>query len=185
VGLFGEEVEIRSPAQAVRCGIAYLSEDRQGTGIHTDFSVIHNVTMISLRKYCRILIRGRAEAERASYYVDAFNIKTESLRTRLEHLSGGNQQKVALAKELDTEPAIFIFDEPTRGIDIKAKSEIYAFVRHLVEQGIACIVISSDLEEVIGLCDRVAVMRAGHLAGILSGDRICEEEIMYLATGVK
>ena len=128
--------------------------------------------------------RRREERATAARYRDAFHIKTDSLDTLLEFLSGGNQQKVALAKGLDPTPRVFIFDEPTRGIDVKAKSEIYAFIHKLLGEGIACILISSDLEEIIGLCHRVAVMREGHIAGTLEGAHINEPEIMFLATGV-
>ncbi len=181
----GKERDITSPADAVRSGIAYLSEDRQGTGILTSFNVIHNVTLVSLRRYCRLLVDGKRERERAEFYARTFNIKAPSLRARLEYLSGGNQQKVSLAKSLDPEPQILILDEPTRGIDVSAKREIYDFIGELALSGISCILISSELEEIIGLCNRVVVMREGRVAGILEGDRINEEEIMYYATGVK
>jgi ribose transport system ATP-binding protein len=184
LAVHGSPARIRSPGDAVRQGIAYLSEDRQGTGVLTNFTVTTNTTLVSLRKYARILIDRRKEKEKAQHYVDAFNIKTEGLDTRLEHLSGGNQQKVALAKGLDPEPRIFIFDEPTRGIDVNAKGEIYAFIHRLVSRGIACILISSDLEEVIGMCRRVAVMRGGRLAGFVEDDHVNEHDIMLLATGV-
>ncbi|MEI6973039.1 MAG: ATP-binding cassette domain-containing protein, partial [bacterium] len=157
---------------------------RQGTGILTSFSVVDNVTLISLRKYGHFITNQTKVRERASHYIKAFNIRTASLHTRLEFLSGGNQQKVALSKGLDPDPLIFVLDEPTRGIDVNAKREIYAFIRKLVQSGISCIMISSDLEEVIGMCHRVAVMREGRIAGIVEGDHINEEDIMLLATGV-
>ena len=103
----------------------------------------------------------------------------------MNELSGGNQQKGVIAKSLDTDPELFIFDEPTRGIDIKSRSEIYFFIRALAEKGTSCIIISSDLEEVIGLCPKVLVMREGKIAGILEQEKINEKEIMYLATGIK
>ena len=105
--------------------------------------------------------------------------------TPIRELSGGNQQKGAIAKSLDHSPEIFIFDEPTRGIDIKSRSDIYYFINGLARQGMACLIISSDLEEVIGLCRRVAVMREGTVAGVLEDEHVNEKEIMYLATGVK
>ena len=182
--LDGEEIRINSPRDAVRHRIAYLSEDRQGTGILTSFSVVNNVTLISLRKYGHFITNRNKARDRASHYINAFNIRTASLHTRLEFLSGGNQQKVALSKGLDPNPLIFILDEPTRGIDVNAKREIYAFIRKLVQSGISCIMISSDLEEVVGMCHRVAVMREGRIAGIVEGDHINEEDIMLLATGV-
>lgn len=181
----GKECVVNSPRDAIRHGIAYLSEDRQGIGILTSFNVVANTTLVSLGKYCRLLINARKEREKARFYVDTFNIKTPSLETRLEFLSGGNQQKVSLAKSLDPGPEIFILDEPTRGIDVNAKKEIYDFIQQLVMSGISCILISSELEEIIGMCNRVAVMREGRIAGILEGERINEEEIMYYATGLK
>ena len=105
--------------------------------------------------------------------------------TELRFLSGGNQQKVALAKCLDIHPEVFIFDEPTRGVDIGARSDIYTFISELAQSGVACLLISSDLEEIIGMCDRVLVMRSGELAGCVERERVTEEEIMYLATGVQ
>ena len=103
----------------------------------------------------------------------------------LRYFSGGNQQKVYLARWVDTDPAILILDEPTRGIDVNAKREIYEFIHRLAERGISCIVISSEMEEVIGLCSRVYVMKEGAIAGCLEGDRINEEEIMFHATGIQ
>ena len=172
------------PRQAVSAGIACLSEDRQGSGILTPFSVRANITLVSLASYCHPLIDQRQEKRTAGKYISAFQIRTPSTETLLQELSGGNQQKVAIAKGLDSNPSLFIFDEPTRGIDIKAKSEVYSFIRDLLDKGIACILISSDLEEIIGLCNRVAVMREGHLAGFLQDENITEKQIMYLATGV-
>ena len=184
IRLFGKEVKLDSPRKALDAGIAYLPEDRQGTGILTGFSVASNVTLSSLKRYCHPLISTEEENKAAQGYVEAFHIKTPGTATPLCDLSGGNQQKVAIAKGLDCKPSVFIFDEPTRGIDIKAKSEVYAFINSLLEQGLACMLISSDLEEVIGLCNRIAVMREGTLAGEVSGDEISEEAIMYLASGV-
>jgi ribose transport system ATP-binding protein len=117
--------------------------------------------------------------------VESFNIKAASLKTKLEFFSGGNQQKVSLAKSLDTQPEIFIVDEPTRGIDVNAKREIYHFLKQLASNGIACIFISSELEEILGMCTRVVVMREGHITGILDEDEMTEKEIMLYATGLK
>ncbi len=185
ITLFGRPYRPTSPAQAIAAGLAYLSEDRQGSGVLVDFSVANNVTLASLRQYCRPFISKSRENAQTQHYIDAFHIKAPGTDAPLRSLSGGNQQKVAIAKGLDTAPKLFIFDEPTRGIDINAKSDVYAFIRRLVDQGISCLLISSDLEEVIGMCSRIAVMRAGSIAGEVSGDRLNEEEIMYLATGVK
>jgi ribose transport system ATP-binding protein len=179
------EVDIRRPSDAVRCGIAYLSEDRQGIGVLTSFGLAENTTLVSLKDYCRLLIDFRKERERAGFYMNRFSIKAPSIDARLEFLSGGNQQKVSLAKCLDPGPEIFILDEPTRGIDVYAKREIYDFIHELVASGISCILISSELEEIIGMSNRVAVMRDGRISGVVEGGHINEEEIMYYATGVK
>ena len=181
----GKEVHIKNPTDAVKNNIAYLSEDRQGTGIITSFDMTGNITLNSLRDYCKVLINHKKERETTKKYVGNFNIKAASLKTKLEFFSGGNQQKVSLAKSLDTQPEIFIVDEPTRGIDVNAKREIYLFLKQLASNGIACIFISSELEEILGMCTRVVVMREGHITGILDEDEMTEKEIMLYATGLK
>jgi ribose transport system ATP-binding protein len=183
----GKELVINEPADAVAAGISYLSEDRQGSGIITGFTVTRNITLVSLGNYCRSLLRlidKRGEKDKVQGYVDSFRIKTDSLDKRLENLSGGNQQKVSLAKSIDTHPEILIVDEPTRGVDVSAKFEIYLFINELAKKGISCIFISSELEEIIGMCNRVVVMRDGKTVGTLEGDDINEEKIMFYATGV-
>jgi len=181
----GEKKVIDSPSKAVKNNIAYLPEDRQGVGILTNFNIPSNITLISLKEYTKILINHKKVKNKAKYYIDEFNIQTPSLDIELEYLSGGNQQKVSFSKCLDIEPNIIIFDEPTRGIDVNAKMEIFNFIQELVKSGISVIFISSELEEIIGMCSRVVVMRSGKITGILEGDHINEEEIMYHATGVK
>ena len=182
----GKVVRIKSPAQAVSSGIAYLTEDRQSSGIIHSFPLAWNCSLISLRKYCvGSFIRKKKENAAASEYIRRFEIRTTSGAAPIGELSGGNQQKGAIAKSLDPAPEIFIFDEPTRGIDIKSRSDIYFFISELARCGMACLIISSDLEEVIGLCRRVAVMREGTVAGVLADEHVNEKEIMYLATGVK
>ena len=132
-----------------------------------------------------VRLRKNKERKQAETYVDKFDIKAASLSTHLINLSGGNQQKVYLSKWMDTSPEILILDEPTRGIDINTKKEIYHFIRSLTEQGVSVIVISSEMEEIVGLCHRVVVMRNGGKAGELEGADINDEEIMYYATGLK
>jgi ribose transport system ATP-binding protein len=183
--IHGKEVHIKNPTDAVKHNLAYLSEDRQGTGIITSFDMTGNITLNSLRDYCKVLINHKKERETTKKYVESFNIKAASLKTKLEFFSGGNQQKVSLAKSLDTQPEIFIVDEPTRGIDVNAKREIYHFLKQLASNGIACIFISSELEEILGMCTRVVVMREGHITGILDEDEMTEKEIMLYATGLK
>lgn len=179
----GNRLQPRSPSDSVQAGISYLPEDRQGTGLLADFTVADNITLVSLARYCHPFISESQIEARAASYIARLHLKTRSARTPIRDLSGGNQQKAAIARGLDTLPQLFIFDEPTRGIDVNAKHEVYAFIRQLLEEGIACIMISSDLEEVIGMCPRIAVMHEGRLAGFLEGDERTENSIMYLATG--
>jgi ribose transport system ATP-binding protein len=180
-----EQLAIHTPRDAVRAGIGYLSEDRQGTGVLTSFEVAKNVTLVSLARYLRPLVDVRRERAQAQRYVDRFSIRTPGVDTRVELLSGGNQQKVSLAKSIDADPRILIVDEPTRGIDVGAKQDIYRFVRELADRGVACLFISSELEEVIGMCSRVLVMREGRIVGQVEGAQVQEEEIMSHATGVR
>ncbi len=183
----GEHVTIRHPHDAVKAGLGYLSEDRQGSGIITSFSVAHNTTLVSLPRYSSNPLRWIDKARElkvADKYKNLFNLKTASLQTPLEFLSGGNQQKVSMSKSIDTEPLVLIVDEPTRGIDVSAKQEIYHFIHSLVQENIACIFISSEMEELIGMCHRVVVMKDGAVTGVLEGEKITEEEIMLYATGI-
>ncbi|MGD1832030.1 MAG: sugar ABC transporter ATP-binding protein [Sphaerochaetaceae bacterium] len=182
----GKKVVIRSPQEAVNYKLGYISEDRQGKGIVSDFTISQNITLIALARYVsHLLINKRAEIEKSEEYVKAFNIIAASPKMALRFFSGGNQQKVYLARWVETEPEILIFDEPTRGIDVNAKKEIYEFIHHLCDNGISCIIISSEMEEIIGLCSRVYVMREGKIQGVLKGKQIDEEHIMFLATGIK
>jgi ribose transport system ATP-binding protein len=182
----GEVVQFSNYRQALDTGFAYLSEDRQSTACLLDFSVAQNISLSSLKKYCKnFFISNNKEKQAAQQYISNFRIKTNSSDTLVRNLSGGNQQKVAIAKGLDTNPEVFIFDEPTRGVDINARNEIYSFIEQLAKDGVSCILISSDLEEIISNCARVIVMHQGTIKGELSDGEITEENIMYLATGVK
>ena len=183
----GKQIKIRHPKDAVRNKLGYISEDRQGKGIVQRFGIPQNISLISLRKkYLRNGFIDKAkEASEAKRYVKEFNIVAASLDNALQFFSGGNQQKVYLARWMDTEPEILILDEPTRGIDINAKSEIYEFVHHLAASGIGCILVSSEMEEIVGLCSRVYVLREGRVTGCLEGEDITEENIMFNATGIK
>ncbi len=184
IAVFGKKADIRRPADAVALGIAYLSDDRQGKGIVLGFDIPSNITLISLKKYARLLLDKGREKKTADAYVKRFGIRAASLGLDLRRLSGGNQQKVYLSKWMDTEPKVLILNEPTRGIDVNAKSEIYHFIRTLAESGIACLIISSELEEIMGLCPRVLVMREGGIVGELSGEDVNEETIMLHAAGL-
>ena len=182
----GARISPRSPRDAVAAGLGYLSEDRQGTGVLTAFALDENVTLTSLPSYARALglLDRAAEDESAKRWVDRFKVKATSVRQRLENLSGGNQQKISLAKSLDPAPHVLIVDEPTRGVDVAAKQEIYRFLAEIAAEGRAIILISSELEEILGMCRRVIVIREGRIAGELSGEALGERAIMYLATGV-
>jgi len=185
IAINGQHVEINSIADAVVWNLAYLSEDRQGKGLIMNFDIPKNITLISLAAYAKGLINGKKEEAAAREYVDRFDIKAASLHSHLANLSGGNQQKVYLSKWMDTQPNILILDEPTRGIDVNTKKEIYHFIRSLTEQGVSIIVISSELEEIMGVSNRVIVMRSGRIMGELTGEAINEQEIMFYAAGLK
>ena len=183
----GTSLKIKNPEDAVKAGLSYLSEDRQGSGIITSFSVAHNITLVSLPAYSdnpAQWIDKPGELETAEKYKNLFNLKAASLQTPLEFLSGGNQQKVSMSKSIDTKPMVLIVDEPTRGIDVSAKQEIYHFIHDLVQNNVSCIFISSEMEELIGMCHRVVVMKDGEVTGTLEDTKITEEEIMLLATGI-
>ncbi len=183
--LHGEKVEIQSPRDAVRQKIALLPEDRQNTGLLTEFDLSSNINLTSFAINNEFLIKYKKEVAKTKEYIDKFDINTPDLYSKVKQLSGGNQQKISIAKSLDINPDVFIFDEPTRGIDIGAKMEIFDFIHELVNKGISCIFISSELEEIIGMCNRVLVMRSGQISGVLEGEHINEQEIMYYATGLK
>ena len=185
IRLDGKAVRFRGAPAAVAAGIALLPEDRQGSGVLLDFPLEQNVTLTALAKERPWFIDRRRERERAEFYLGAFAIRAGSAASPVRELSGGNQQKVAIAKGLEPSPLVFLFDEPTRGVDVGARSEVYAFLRDLAARGVAVLLISSDLEEIIGMCRRTLVMRGGRLAGVLAGEHVNETEIMYLATGIK
>lgn len=181
----GQSIKVKTPRDAFSLNIALLSEDRQGSGLVMNFNLAENITLVSLPKYTSTLINHEKTLEVARQYQNDFSIKTDSVKMEVGRLSGGNQQKVYLAKLMDTAPDILILDEPTRGIDVNAKKEIYHFVQSLTKKGIAVILISSELEEIIGLSHRVIVMRDGRQMAELSGDDINEETIMSHAAGVQ
>ena len=155
-------------------------------GLITEMTVRENITLAGLHRCATwSLVRADRENEIACRQVDALHVKTPSIETQAMNLSGGNQQKVVLAKWLSLEPKVLIFDEPTRGIDVGAKAEIYRLMRDLADRGVAVIMISSDMEEVIGVSDRIAVMHEGEIAGFLKREEFSEQSIMHLAVGRK
>ena len=181
--MHGKKVDIRIPQDAVRAGIGYLSEDRKHFGLATGMDVRNNVVLASLGRFTGPggLLREGAMQDVAARYIDQLAIKTPSDRQEVRLLSGGNQQKIVIAKWLLRDCEVLIFDEPTRGIDVGAKNEIYKLLNALAQQGRAIIVISSELPEVLRLSHRIAVMCEGRLTGILPGGA-SQEEIMQLAT---
>ena len=185
VELAGKPVQLKSPRDAARHGLTYLSEDRKGKGLHVHFSLRPNLTLMALERYAKPWLNPAAEQAALRDAVQEFGIRTGALEVRASSLSGGNQQKLALAKVLHPGPSVVVLDEPTRGVDVGAKREIYHLVQRLTEQGLAVIVISSELMELIGLCHRVAVMRAGRLQTTLQEPNLTEEELIAHATGTR
>lgn len=182
IAVGGKEVSIRSPKDAIKYGIGLITEDRKGTGLVLSLSVVHNITLAALKKYCRgPFINRRKEWTAANRQIQQFAIKTPSGNQIVNFLSGGNQQKIVIAKVLLNDPEIIILDEPTRGIDIGAKAEIYKLMNSLAEQGKAIIMISSELPEILGMCSRILVMHNGKITAALDGEKTSQEEIMHYA----
>ncbi len=185
VELAGKPVQLKSPRDAARHGLTYLSEDRKGKGLHVHFGLRPNLTLMALERYAKPWLDPAAEQAALRDAVQEFGIRTGVLDVRASSLSGGNQQKLALAKVLHPGPSVVVLDEPTRGVDVGAKREIYHLVQRLAGEGLAVIVISSELMELIGLCHRVAVMRAGRLQTTLQEPHLTEEELIVHATGTR
>jgi ribose transport system ATP-binding protein len=184
VHLDGEPIVITSPRDAIRRGIGLLTEDRKNQGLVLGMSVAENTTLANLKELVgRGFMNRRAEREVTERYIGELAIKTPGPSQIVQNLSGGNQQKVVLAKWLFTDSKLLIFDEPTRGIDVGAKVEIYKLMNELVRKGVAILVISSELPEILGMCDRILVMHEGRIAGELAREGATQEQIMQLATG--
>ncbi|MEG2361586.1 MAG: ATP-binding cassette domain-containing protein, partial [Christensenella sp.] len=178
----GEKVRIKGPNDALEHKIGLVNEDRKGVGLVLPMSIRKNLTLSNLNKYFKGVVIGKKhENELADKMIDELSIKTPSGEQTVKNLSGGNQQKVVLGKLLLDEAEIMILDEPTRGIDIGAKSEIYKLICNLAEQGKAVIVVSSEMPEILGLCDRIIVLHEGVITGELMRDEFSQEEIMKLA----
>ena len=184
VHLNGQSLKLASPKDAIAAGLYLAPEDRRQSGLVIDFSIRDNITLPALKSYASAgLIDSKRETARATEMMQTINVKAPHANVRVGNLSGGNQQKVVLARWLALDPKVLIFDEPTRGIDVGAKAEIYGLIRQLSAQGVAVIVISSEMEEVLNLSDRLAVMHEGRITGILNRDQCNEEAVMRLATG--
>ncbi len=180
----GQPVTIRTPRDGFDNGLAYLTEDRKEAGLLLDKPLRENLTLAALERFGGWRIDAAAEEKALDRATQEFDIRAPRRDMAAGKLSGGNQQKLLLAKTMLTEPRILIIDEPTRGIDVGTKSQIYAFIRDLATKGLSVIVISSEMSEVIGLSDRVLVMREGRLAGEVAGDDMTEDNIVRLAMGV-
>jgi len=184
VKLNGKVLSFTGPRDAISHGVYLVPEDRRNCGLVVDFNVRENISLPNLDSYSTAkIINSARETTAALNAVKSINIKTPSPEMRAANLSGGNQQKVVLARWLTFSPKVIIFDEPTRGIDVGAKAEIYALIRKLASDGVSVIVISSEMEEVLGISDRIAVMHEGRITGILDRSQFSEEAVMHLATG--
>jgi len=182
----GEKFKCARPRDAIGHGIAMLTEDRRLTGIFSVLSVADNISIASLRKYKVEMFRIMLDRKRINHLVEEnvkkLSIKTPDIKTIIQSLSGGNQQKVIVSRWLANDPDVFIMDEPTRGIDVGAKYEIYTIIGNLAKQGKSIIMISSEMEELIGVADRIMVMCDGRVTGIVEGEDMNEVSIMELAT---
>ncbi|WP_310630258.1 sugar ABC transporter ATP-binding protein, partial [Paraburkholderia sp.] len=178
VEIGGRAVTLKHPRDAMRHGLTYLSEDRKGKGLHLNLSLQDNLTLMTLERYGHPLLDLKAARAALEKAVRDFGIRTGDLSSRARMLSGGNQQKLALAKFLQPDPRVIVLDEPTRGVDIGAKRDIYLLIERLAASGRAVVVISSELIELIGLAHRVAVMRAGRLVATLGHEHLNEEELI-------
>lgn len=179
----GNKSKFNLPEEAIRAGLAYVTEDRKGDGLILIQDVKQNITLANLTEISkRGVMDNNAEIKNAVEYKESLNIKTPSVEQKVGNLSGGNQQKVSVAKWLFAKPDIFILDEPTRGIDVGAKYEIYTIMNRLIQQGKSILMISSELSEVLGMSDRIYVVSGGRISGELPIEEATQEKIMEMAT---
>ena len=182
--MHGKEVSISNPIQAMRHGIGFVTEDRKSEGLVLDFSIKDNMMLTNLESVSKAgVLQSKQEDAEAAKYIEQLKVRCADAEQSVGSLSGGNQQKVVLAKWLRTKPEVLILDEPTRGVDIGAKKEIYSIINELAEQGVAILMISSELPEVIGMADRVLVMHEGKQTALLEKGELTQETIMHYATG--
>lgn len=184
IAVDGQTLQPRSPADGLAAGIAYISEDRKGDGLVLELSVRENMSLCALSEFNkRGKIDGKAERQAVSDYVRLFNIKTPSQDQLIKLLSGGNQQKVAIAKGLLTRPKVLILDEPTRGVDVGAKKEIYQLINQFKKEGMSIILVSSEMPEVLGMSDRILVMHEGRISAEFMAQDANQEKLMAAAVG--
>lgn len=181
----GKKVKVSSPQDIIKEGVALITEDRKVTGLNLSGTVNDNIAMVAIKKLLTNGLYNKGKAYKASQeYIEKLNIKTPSVNQIVGNLSGGNQQKIVIAKWLLNEPDIIILDEPTRGIDVGAKRDIYLLLGKLVQQGKAIIMISSEIPELMGICDRIAVMCEGNYSGEVKREEFSQERIMTLASAI-
>jgi putative multiple sugar transport system ATP-binding protein len=181
--IMGQKKHFKSPNDAIKAGVAYVTEDRKGNGLILIDDIKQNITIANLKQLTQQgILNKNEEVKAANYYKESLNIKAPSVEQKVGNLSGGNQQKVSLGKWLFVKPNVLILDEPTRGIDVGAKFEIYTLMNKLVEQGLSIIMISSELPEVLGMSDRIYVVSEGKIAGELTAEEATQEKIMEMAT---
>jgi ribose transport system ATP-binding protein len=178
----GKQMNIRSPQEAIAAGLAFAPEDRKAEGLVLGMSVAENTTLSCLKLTERLgLLQPSIERELAGRYVERLRVKTPSLNQTVRNLSGGNQQKVVLAKWLATGPKVLLLDEPTRGIDINAKKEIYALIGELTQSGLAVVMVSSELPEILAVADRIIVLAEGRQTAEFARSEATEESVMHAA----
>ncbi|MGL5307457.1 MAG: ATP-binding cassette domain-containing protein, partial [Aeromonas veronii] len=184
VAVDGHALVPKSPADGLAAGIAYISEDRKGDGLVLELSVRENMSLCALDEFISNgKIDGKAERQAVSDYVRLFNIKTPSQDQLIKLLSGGNQQKVAIAKGLLTRPKVLILDEPTRGVDVGAKKEIYQLINQFKKEGMSIVLVSSEMPEVLGMSDRIMVMHEGRISAEFNTRDANQEKLMAAAVG--
>lgn len=185
--LSGKKIDIRSPEHAIAEGISYVSEDRKGDGLFLGLSVKNNMSISALKSLSRALgkLDGNEEESISQGFIRDMSIRTPSSEQIIKNLSGGNQQKVAIAKSLVTKPKVLILDEPTRGVDVGAKKEIYDIINKFKMEGMAIIMISSEIAEILGMSDRIMVMHEGKVTGIIDRKGATQEQIMRCAVGIE
>ena len=184
--LDGKAITVKSPMKAVKQGIGLLPEDRKAHGVLLNMAIRNNITLTKLKAFAGAfgVINHKKETAFINDMVDKLSIRAGSIENNVSSLSGGNQQKVAISKLLASDCKVLILDEPTRGVDVGAKIEIYKIINALVEQKYAVIMISSEMMEIIGMCDRAIVMRDGSVAGELSKDELTEQNLINYSMGV-
>ena len=184
IKLKGKAIRIKTPSDAIKHGIAFLTEDRKGEGLLLDFSLRENLSLPTLGQRTKVTVISKKQEEAfAETYLQKLHVKHHSMEQKVKSLSGGNQQKIVLGKWLGVKPDVLILDEPTRGVDVGAKKEIYNIMCDLAEAGVAIILVSSDLPEVLGMSDRIVVMREGVVTGTVPKEEATQEKVMTYATG--